>query len=348
MITLDLQVFAVTPNYTSGGTYLNGFTNPDGTPNADLSPEMKTYYSDYLIDMAGPKLVHDQFADKYPIPANKGKVIEFRKYEPLEDLEGPIQEGITPTGNKLTVKPYKASVEQYGDYIQLTDMLQLSAIDNNVVQATKLLGAQAGKTLDSITRDELNNGRNVWRPNGKTTRASLAGTDKLTVDLVFRVAAALKMQNAEPIDDAFVAIVHPYVAYDLMKDERWIDVHMYGNQDNIYDGELGKIAGVRFVESSQAKVFEQAAGTAPDKLDVYSTLIFGAHAYAITEITGGGLQHIVKQLGYGNDPLNQRSSCGWKATRAVKRLVEQYLIRIESCTGYALTKDEEIKGNQDE
>lgn len=35
---------------------------------AGMSVEMKTYYSDYLIDIAGPELVHDQFADTYDIP----------------------------------------------------------------------------------------------------------------------------------------------------------------------------------------------------------------------------------------------------------------------------------------
>ena len=68
---------------------------------------------------------------------------------------------------------------------------------------------------------------------------------------------------------------------------------------------------------------------------MFCTLVLGANAYGITEIEGGGLQHIVKQLGYGDDPLNQRSSCGWKATKAVKRLVEAYMVRIESGTSYS-------------
>ena len=63
--------------------------------------------------------------------------------------------------------------------------------------------------------------------------------------------------------------------------------------------------------------------------------MLGANAYGITEIQGGGLQHIVKQLGYGDDPLNQRSSCGWKATKAAKRLVEAYMVRVESANSYS-------------
>ena len=69
----------------------------------DLSAEMKTYYSNYLIDNAKPELVHDQFAQKHPIPKNGGKTIEFRKYKALQKALTPLTEGVTPNGNKLSV-----------------------------------------------------------------------------------------------------------------------------------------------------------------------------------------------------------------------------------------------------
>jgi N4-gp56 family major capsid protein len=318
MLKLHLQLFS---------DNLNKTTSPD------LAVEMQTYYSDYLIDIAGPKLVHEQFGDKYPIPKNQGKTVQLRKYKPLDKATDPITEGVTPAGNKLTVEAVTGEIMQYGDFIQMTDMLQLTALDNNVVQATKLLGAQAGRTLDTITREILNTGTNVYYAGGKTSRAALDQNCKVSVDLIYQVATKLKTNNADPVDDCYVAIIHPHAAYDLMKDERWIDAHKYVNPKNIYTGELGKIGGVRFVESSDAKIW---TGTGcPSGLAVYSTLVFGAHAYGVTEVTGGGLQHIVKQLGYGDDPLNQRSSCGWKATRAVELLVDEYMIRIESCSSYS-------------
>ena len=110
----------------------------------DLSVEMKTFYSDYLIDNAEPNLVHDQFGQKHPIPKNGGKTIEFRKYSPLPKALTPLTEGVTPDGQKLNVSKLEATVEQYGGYVELSDMLIMTAIDNNIVQATKLLGSQAG------------------------------------------------------------------------------------------------------------------------------------------------------------------------------------------------------------
>lgn len=303
-----------------------------------LSAEMKTYYEDRLIDIAEPKLVHDQFGDKYPIPKNGGKTIEFRKYSPLGKATTPLTEGVTPAGNSLNVTTLTATVDQFGDYIKLSDMLDLTAIDNNVVQATKLLGSQSGRTLDTITREVLAGGTSViYAPKGDgtvvTSRATLDETCKLNVDLIFRAKTQLAAMNANPIDDTYVAIIHPYVSYDLMRDPEWVDVHKYMDAEKIYDGEIGKLGGVRFVETSEAKIWKD--GTTPAGLAVFSTLVLGSNAFGVTEIQGGGLQHIVKQLGYGDDPLNQRSSCGWKATKVAKRLVEEYMVRIESCSAYS-------------
>ncbi|MCH5325534.1 MAG: N4-gp56 family major capsid protein [Eubacterium sp.] len=304
------------------------------TTQGSLSAEMKTFYEDTLIDSAEPKLVHDQFGDKYPIPKNNGKTIEFRKYSPLAKATTPLTEGVTPAGNSLSVSTITATVDQYGDYIKLSDMLELSAIDNNVVQSTKLLGGQSGRTLDTVTREVLNAGTNVlYADNGTEvlSRATLTKDCALNVDIIFRAAAQLEAMNADGVDgNEYVAIIHPYAAYDLMRCEEWIDVHKYAAPENIYNGEIGKLGNVRFVKSTEAKIFK--GDGCPAGLAVFSTIVLGAHAYAVTEITGGGLQHIVKQLGYGDDPLNQRSSVGWKAIKTAEILTQEYMVRIESCS----------------
>lgn len=311
----------------------HGFDMNTQTTGTDgLSVEMKTYYSDYLIDNAKPNLVHDQFGQKHAIPKNGGKTIEFRKFTPFSKATTPLVEGVTPDGGSLSVTNLTATVHQYGYYITLSDILQLTAIDNTLVEATKLLGGQAGSTLDTVTREVLNGGTSVMYSGGKEAREDLAEDSKLTVDDIFRAARFLKTQSAPKINGGYVAIIHPDVAYDLMRNEEWIDVHKYSATTEIFEGEIGKIAGVRFVETTEAKIFAKGAG---DK-DVYSTLVLGANAYGVTEVTGGGLQHIVKQLGSGGtaDPLNQRATAGWKAIKTAERLVENYMIRIESVSTF--------------
>lgn len=403
-ITIEFQLFA------------EGL-NTNVTTQESLSAEMKTFYDMTLIDEASPKLVHEQFGQKRPIPQGKGKSVEFRKFSALPKALTPITEGVTPAGGSLEVTTVTAEVEQYGYYITQSDMLELTAIDNTIVQATKLLGQQAGITLDTIVRNIINAGTNVaYAPkiaNGAETavehRYDLDETCNISVKLVEKEAANMRAHNVPSIDGFYVMIVHPYVVNDLRNDERWIDAHKYTNADTIYNGEAGRIGGVRFVESSEAKIFkggkiagtrdyltvssvsgtsitikesltsaEQAmfdgtkptpiiiggkpaevliatsatqlglmasvsgiqandkiylAGGGKDNRAVFSCLLLGADAYGVTEISGGGLQTIVKQKGSGgtSDPLDQRSTIGWKSTRTAEILLPQYIRRIEVC-----------------
>lgn len=403
----------------------DAYTNTTLDPG--LSDEMKVYYSMRLINLAEPELIHDQFGQKHPIPKNSGKTIEFRKYDSLPKALVPLTEGVTPAGQKMSMGVIRATIKQYGGYIELSDILELTAIDNNLVQATRLLASQAGRTADTITREVLAGGTNVVYAGGAKDRSELVGGDStaennkyLTVDDIRKAVRALKVMNAQKINGYFAGIIHPDTAYDLMNDKKWVDVKTYSDPDGIYEGEIGKIEGVRFVETTEAKIFHAtplkiedggeasarnltvksaaskvitineklsanqakaltgrdilvggellevasaaagAAGaatitvkTAPattpaastviypgeggaNGRDVYSTLILGADAYGVTELEGGGLQHIVKQLGSSGtaDPLNQRATAGWKLTKVAARLVEQYMVRIESASTF--------------
>lgn len=415
----DLQLFATGENIHGTEGYVNaenGTTTSYGE--GGLSPEMKKYYSDYLIDNAEPALVHDMFAQKVDIPAGNGKTIQFRKYNPLGKLTTPMAEGVTPTGQTMSASAVNATVSQYGGYVEFTDMLLMTSIDNNLCMATKLLGSQAGRTLDTITREVLVGGTNVQYAEGQVSARHLLNggnanaTDNhyLTVEAVRRAVRFLKKQNAEKINGSYIAIVHPDCVYDLTSDENWRYPHQYASPEEIFEGEIGKIEGVRFIESTEAKIFSAPDLTASSRTisfaetypgltnvykinestegllgreifynnakyyigakdassitlftdrtcstpanfttvkdgimypgeaghsgrDVYATLIFGDNAYGTTSITGGGLEHIVKQLGSAGsaDPLNQRASVGWKASKATVRLVEAFMVRIETC-----------------
>lgn len=385
---------------------------------ATLSNDMRTYYKDFLCDNANENLVHDQFGQKHPIPKGNGKTIEFRKYSPLPKATKPLSEGVTPDGQELKVTTVTSTVAQYGGWVGIPDMLELTTLDNNMIQATEILGDQAGRTLDTITREVLNGGTSVmYAPivtdevvTPVSARSSLTTDAKLSVDIILRAAAKLKNNLAKPINGSYVGIIHPFVAYDLMRSAEWMDAHKYAAPENLFNGEIGKIGNVRFVESNEAKIFRgddlskatrtltvgsavsgstevtiEEILTAEDiealegrkviigstqreivsatessltldsaitcnsgstvypgeggqnGVSVYSTLILGANAYGVTEIENGGLEHIVKQLGSAGtaDPLNQRASAGWKATKTAERLVENYMVRVESCSTFA-------------
>lgn len=309
------------------------FANEVQTTLSDgLSAEMKTFYDMTLIDEASANLVHAQFGQKRPIPKNGGKTIEFRKFAPLAKAITPLTEGVTPDGKSLSVSTITATVSQYGDYITQSDVLELTALDNTILEATKLLGRQAGVTLDTVVRNVMQSGTNVTycpkigadgAETAVTSRSGLDNTCQLTVKVLQQVVAKLRGQNAPTINGKYVAIIHPYAAYDLMRDPEWIDAHKYTNVGNLYEGEIGEIAGIRFVQTTEAKIYSGG---------VFGTLVFGDGAYGVTDITGGGLQTIVKQKGSAGtaDPLDQRSSVGWKAIETAELLIPQYLVRVES------------------
>ena len=324
----------------------------DNTTGNNLSPEMKTYYDMELIETTQAALVHDQFGQKRPIPKGGGKNIEFRRFASLEKAVIPLTEGVTPNGKTLDVSTVTATVAQYGDYITQSDVLELTAIDNTILEATTLLGRQAGLTLDTVTRNVLQAGTNVsyaskWSGTTETAvtqRSALNATAALKVDTVNQVVAKLRAANAPTIDGKYVAIIHPYAAYDLMRDPEWIDAHKYAQPENLYEGELGEIGGVRFVQTSEALILRDTTcplinseGSTTDvanRLAVFCTLFLAQGAYGVTEIEGGGLQTIIKQKGSAGtaDPLDQRSSVGWKALKTAELLVPDYIVRVESCS----------------
>lgn len=322
-------------NIQAFATVLNASTS--STSGNSLAPEIKTYYSDYLIQLAEAQLVHDQFGQKRNIPSGNGKSIEFRQFTPLAKITEALVEGVTPDGQALDTSTITATVKQYGGYVVITDILDLTAIDNIKTEAVQLIGSQAGRSLDTVVREVLNGGTNVQYHEGeRASRSAIIATDTLTVKAVRAAVRTLKRQNAETIDGSFVGIIHPDVAFDLMSDPTWVEWHKYTDNDAMFTNEIGKIANVRFVETTEAKIFEDAGGSTA-KFDIYSTLIIAKNAYGTTNIEGGGLELITKQKGSAGtaDPLDQRSTVGWKATKTAERLVEDYMVRIETACSYA-------------
>lgn len=254
----NLQLFAYDPtaqpvNYTGS---------------SDLIPEGdKIHYNNTLIDTMGPKLVHEQFGVNKPLPQNHGKTTSFRRYGPLVKATTPLTEGVAPNGQKLVVSEITATINQYGDFVPLTDVLQLTSIDDNIVQTVKLLGKQAGATLDTVVRDAINGGTNVgyassWSGTTETahsTRYQLDINSRLTVLEIQKAVRALRRVDAPTFDDnCYVAIIHPDLAFDLSRDPEWVEWHKYASPEEMYKGELGRIGNVRFVESTEAKIWRGA------------------------------------------------------------------------------------------
>ncbi len=365
--------------------------------------------------------VHHQFGQITPIPKGKGKLVAWDKMSPLPKAKQPLEEGITPTGTAINISRVTAIPEQYGAYIAITDRMDYFTPNPNpqVLKYNERLADNAAETLDSLTADVLATGTNVQYAGGKSSRSALTADCVLTVDEIRKAVRTLKGNKAKPIDKDFVCIIHTDAAYDLMSDPKWENPHMYSDTKELYNGEIGRLYGVRFVETPDAAVFYgtalktasgydeltitevdrtakklyiyeplnssqasalanktvivngfkytvtgAAAGSLPADGDgrgasltlgavpdvsikgdmkiysgdgaaggvpVYSTLVIGADAYGVTD-PKSTLENITKPLGSAGtaDPLDQRSTMGWKSYHLAKILADEWMVRIES------------------
>lgn len=228
----------------------------------------KQFYDKKLLETAKTRLIHASFGQKRSIPRHGGKRVEFRKY----DLFTPdadaltLVEGVTPTGQTLSQSNVEAEVSQYGAYVEVSDLLDLTAYDEVLADSAELLGEQLGTVIEWVTRDAMCATTNVQYVNGCEDRLELDTGDVLTVEEIRKAVRTLKKNKARMFTSAvdgsvrrphFVCICSPDSTYDLQNDPLWQDVSKYSNAEQIYSGEIGRLFGVVFVESTEAKVCRQ-------------------------------------------------------------------------------------------
>lgn len=346
---INLQLFAAgnVVNATTG--YVNAHTGEktEFSGANTLSPTMKTYYDTELLENARSQFFFEQFGRKQVLPANRGRTLEWRKWNTLPNAPV-LQEGVIPDGHKMGMTTLNASIEQYGMYVAITDILELHAIDNVLLGATEELGASAGETRDILIRNVLQTGTNVMYADtvaadgAKTAPTGYgqmnADNNRLTPDMVNKAATWLKKMKAPTINGKYVAIIHPSVTYDIRSADEWVEAHKYSQTTEIFNGEIGELHGVRFVESHNAKITSQSLNGGAGM--VYSTIFLGKDAYGIIDVSGGGMEMIIKSKEQAGGPLEQFSTAGYKFEDATKILYPERILRVESCSTYSTIDSE--------
>ena len=241
----------------------NTVINTTGTAAAYAKFPSK-YYDRQLLESAKTRFVHAEYGQKRPIPRNNGSHVNFRRwnlFDPGEAMEG-LTEGETPAGQTLSQSDVEVAVKQYGAYVEVTDLLDLTAYDNVINDSAELLGEQIGTVIEWVTRDAMCATANVQYAGGRQARSGLTSSDKLTVEEIRKAVRTLKKNKARPFTEDgrtphFICICSPEATYDLQSDENWKSVSAYSNAEAVYSGEIGRLYGVVFVESTESKVYEQ-------------------------------------------------------------------------------------------
>ena len=113
------------------------------------------FYDRMLLIRARPHLVHDKWAQQRPMPSGNGELIKFRRYTNLATNTTILSEGITPTGKQLAKTDITATVYQYGDFVHITDRVEITNTSGELNEANELLAQQMAETTDEIIRDVL-------------------------------------------------------------------------------------------------------------------------------------------------------------------------------------------------
>lgn len=350
-----LQMFADAGTLVNAtGNYVNAY---DGTTTAfdskyTLNGELKTFYDTELLENARVEMYYAQFAKKQALPKNRGKTVEWRKWNTFAKASQ-LTEGVIPTGQKFGMSSLTGAINQYGTYASITDQLELHAYDDVILGATEEMGASAAETQETLIRDGLLAGTNVLycdnvTSGGTTTPTSCDGMGAsdtngwalLTPDMVAKAVTKMKKDRVPAINGKYVAVVHPSVAYDLRRSDEWIEAHKYAATQQIFNGEIGELHGMRFIEDVFAPVLTGSGYQNEDGGATYATYCFGKDAFGIIDPDGGALQMIIHDKDEIGGPLNQFSTIGYKfETNGCTILYPERVLRVMSVSSYSATDE---------
>nr|DAI53640.1 MAG TPA: major capsid protein [Caudoviricetes sp.] len=374
-----LQFFADAGTLVNAtGNYVNAYTGATeafaGTNT--LSGEMKDFYDTELLENARIEMFYAQFALRQPLPANHKGSVEWRKFNTFARASK-LQEGVIPQGQKFGMSSITGSIDQYGTYTSITDKLELRAYDDIILNATEEMAASAAETQEALIRDALLSGTNVLYCDnidkdtgakistptscatmgaGGSTAAAGGGSATphgwalLTPKMVNKAVTIMKKNRVPRINGYYYAVIHPSVAHDLRNDKDWIEAHKYAAPEALFNGEIGELHGVRFIENVFAPVMGKAGTQAANDDEyvnqergrTYATYFFGQNAFGIIDPEGGALEMIVhdKSEGGVGGPLNQFSTIGYKfETNGATILYPERMLRVMSVSEFSATDE---------
>ncbi len=314
----------------------------------DISPRTAAYAVVDLLKRGHEDMILEKFGQTYVLPTKSTKTAKFRRYELLALATTPLVEGVTPAGTKPTFTDYSVSVEQYGDFIPYTDVIEDTHEDPVLKENTALLSQQAAETVETLRWNVVKAGTNIFYANGSqrtdvNTPLTLALQRKATRALLRQRAKYIKeivssdtRFNKESIARAFVAICHVDVANDIRAMPGFTDPKNYASAV-AWTNEIGAVEDVRYVRSTLFTPFLEGGGTkgamvGVTNADVYPVIYFAQDAYGIVPLKGKSAASIIAHnpgSSGSSDPLNQRGTIGWKTWQASVILNDLWLVRVE-------------------
>ena len=295
---------------------------------------IQKYYDKLFLKIAESKLVHKQLG-QHSTSIGQGQggmgtgLIAWTKWTNLPLITSGSGEGVPTAAVPMTATQVTATPAQYDNAVTISDLLAYASFGDVMKAAISRLAYNAGLSIDTVVRGVIAGaGQNV---NGSSVAywSAVPATAYLNISDIRRAVRKLEAADAFRQDDGnYVAVVHPYAAYDLMADTAtggWLDANKYteSGAQKLMSGEIGKLMGVRFLSTTNAYVrgssFAVASAVVASST-LFVTSIFGKDAFGVTDIQN--LKTYVKGFGSAGaaDPTDKISSAGWKASFAAALL----------------------------
>lgn len=325
------------------------------TTYGDISPAVAASAAVEMLRRGQPLLVIQQFGQAKPLDKNDTKVKKFRRYERLDAATTAITEGVTPSGSQPTVTDYTATLYQYGDYLELTDVIADTHTDPVLMEYSAMIGEQAALTVEKVAFGILKAGTSLIRANGSArtdinTPFTRTMHDKVIRELKRDLAMMFTTKissspnfGSEAVHPSFVALCHPDFEPTIRAMEGFKDVIDYGG-GSVYEGEIGSINQTRFIISTVFSSWPDAGGayagsgtamisTSGTLADVYPIIYLAKDAFGVVPLKGkNAIKPIVlnPNVPRGGDPLGQRGSIGWKTYFTAVILQQSWVYRVEA------------------
>jgi len=271
------------------------------------------------------KLIYYKTAKVHPVSkGSNSKTVIFRGFNRLSLAITPLNEGITPAGQNLTMNQVNAVLSQYGDFTYITDVAEFLYDRSLIKDASDVLAIQSSETIDTTIMNVISAGTNVVYGDGTvSTRVTVTTAMKLTSAIITRYVRFLERNNVEKFDtmpvigNAYALVAHPDCIADLRQDTSFVSAVNYSSptpsndkRSDLFTGELGYWMGARIISTTMSPVYASAGASSQN---VYGVLCYGKGAYAVSEFAGG-LKTYIHTGGVQDtsDPLEQRSTVGWK------------------------------------
>lgn len=308
------------------------------TTTAVLPPAVRDYYDRLLLMTAYPQLVHTKFAQKRILPEKMGDRIVFRRYARLATVPIPLVDGITPPGAPLSVTDIKAQVSFYGNFVTITNQVELTVEDRVLNEASRLLAENLAQTIDEVTRDVLASTSSVLQcsngVNGNTptelTKADIDTAVKTLLgndaEMISEVMIGRDQFATAPVRPAFWAYIDTDLLDDLEAVSNFLHSSQYpGDGKNVLDAEWGATGNVRWLYTSVGSVSSASPA-------VYNNFIIGKEAYAVVHLRSETGEFYVEPLGSAGsaDPLHQRGSVGWQHPFVARILNDAFMLNLEA------------------